>query len=305
VVRDVLTAPRVSVIVLTWNGRRWIDHCLRSLRATAYPELTVRVVDNGSCDGTGDLAAAHPGVVLDRRPRNIGFASGNNVGIRAALAAGADYVALLNQDTWVEPGWLAPLVEAAQADPSVGVLSPTQLTYEGDDLDPGFARAFDGPPEARVHEVTTVPGAALLVRRAVFETVGLLDPLYFAYFEEADFCRRARARGFRTVVVPAGRIHHWHTLLHPAEMPLRVQVLAVRNQFIFALKDPVAPIRTNLARCLGLWRRELHYCLRHPRGVRGGARRAAALVWILGSLVLNLPRTLRHRALERDHAAYL
>ncbi len=304
-VRETMTAPAVSVVVLTWNGRRWIERCLRSVAATAYPALTVRVVDNGSRDGTGDLVAAFPSVLLDRRPRNLGFASGNNVGIRAALAAGADYVALLNQDTWVEPGWLAPLVQAAEADPSVGVLSPVQLTYESDNYDPGFARVFDGTPGDAVREVTSVPGAALLVRRTVFETVGLLDPIYFAYFEEADFCRRARARGFRTVVVPAGRVHHWHALLHPAEMPLRVQVLSVRNQFIFALKDPVAPIRTNLARCLGLWRRELHYCLRHPRGFRGGARRATALAWILVSLVLNLPRTLRHRALERGRAAYL
>jgi GT2 family glycosyltransferase len=305
-VRPVTTAPRVAVIVLAWNGRRWIDRCLRSLAATAYPALTVQVVDNGSRDGTPDLvAAAFPHVLLDRRPRNLGVAAGNNVGIRWALAAGADYVGLLNQDTWVEPGWLAPLVRAAEADPTIGVLSPLQLTYESDAPDPGFARVVADLPGDGIREVPTAPGAALLVRRGVFEKVGLFDPLYFAYFEEADFCRRARAQGFRTVVMPAGRIHHWHSLLHPAEMPLHTQLLSVRNQFIFALKDPVPPIRINLVRCAGLWRRELAYCLRHPRGVRGGAARAAALAWIFVSLALNLPRALRHRAQERGRAAYL
>ncbi len=298
--------PRVTVVVLAWNGRRWIDRCLTSLAATAYPALTVLVVDNGSRDGTHDeVATRFPAVLLDRRPRNLGFAGGNNVGIRAALRAGAEYVALLNQDTWVEPGWLAPLVEAAEADPGIGILSPAQLTYEGDGYDPGFEKILDGAPGERVREVPTAPGAALLVRRRVFETVGLLDPIYFAYFEEADFCRRARCHGFRTVVVPAGRIHHWHGLVHYAEMPLRLQLLSVRNQFIFALKDPDASTAKALARCLALWRREAAYCLRHPRGLRGGVVRAAALAWAAVSLVACLPRVLRHRALERRAAAYL
>jgi GT2 family glycosyltransferase len=305
-VPPVTRAPRVAVVVLTWNGRRWVDRCLRSLAETAYPALTVLVVDNGSEDGTADLvASAFPHVLLDRRPRNLGVAAGNNVGIRRALAAGADYVGLLNQDTWVERGWLAPLVAAAESDPTIGVLSPLQLTYESDDPDPGFARVMAQAPGDGVRDVPTAPGAALLVRRRVFEEVGLLDPLYFAYFEEADFCRRARAHGFRTVITTAGRIHHWHSLAHPAEMPLRAQLLSVRNQFIFALKDPAEPLRANLARCVGLWRRELAYCLRHPRGVRGGAARAAALAWTLGSFTLNLPRALRHRAQERSGAAYL
>lgn len=299
-------APSVVAIVLTWNGRPWIQRCLESLSGTKYPALSIHVVDNGSRDGTPDeIAARFPHVRLTRQRRNLGFAAGNNVGIRAALRAGAGYVALINQDTWVEPGWLAPLVEVAEADPSVGIASPAQLAYDGDDYDLNFESALRGRPGGQVIEVPAIPGAALLVRRRVFEEVGLFDPIYFAYFEENDFCRRARVRGWRTVVVPAGRIHHWHRLLHPSEMPLRIQILSLRNQFVFALKDPEAGVWTALRRCLELGRQEVRYCLRHPRGLRRGAARAAALAWIAVWLGVNFPRVLRHRSLERRMAAYL
>lgn len=300
------SAPAVAAIVLSWNGRRWVDRCLTSLAATAYPSLTIHVVDNGSRDGTPEgIAARFPGVRLIRRARNLGFAAGNNVGIRAALAAGAEYVALLNQDTWVESGWLTPLVNAIEADHGIGIVSPAQLAYDGDDDDPGFARVLEGVPDGAVREVPSAPGAALIIRREVLQAVGLFDPVYFAYFEEVDLCRRARAHGFRTVVVPAGRIHHWHGLVHHGEMPLRAQLLSIRNQFIFALKDPaVAPV-TALARCLALWRREVLLCLRHPRGLRGSLERGAALAWAATSLAVNLPRVLHHRAVERRPGAYL
>ena len=299
-------APKVVAVVLSWNGRRWIQRCLDSLSATAYPALGIHVVDNGSRDGTPEeIAARFPHVLLTRQRRNLGFAEGNNAGIRAALRAGADYVALLNQDTWVEPGWLTPLIEVAEADPGIGILSPAQLSYEGDTYDPNFEKIVHGYPGGPVIDVPTVTGAALLVRRKVFEQVGLLDPIYFAYFEEVDFCRRARIRGWRTAVVPAARIHHWHGLLHPAEMPLHIKILALRNQFVLGLKDPEASTWANLRHCLALWRREVGYCLRHPRGLRGGAARAAALAWVAVWLLVNLPRVLYHRALERRRGAYL
>ncbi len=299
-------APRVFAIVLSWNGRRWIRRCLESLVGTVYPELHICVVDNGSRDGTPEeIEARFPHVHLIRLKRNLGFAGGNNVGIRAALQTGADYVVLLNQDTWVEPDWLKPLVEPAEADTSIGILSPAQLVYEGNSYDQNFDRLLHGCPKGQIIEVPRVIGAALLVKRQVFETVGLFDPIYFAYFEETDFCRRARLRGFRAVVVPAGRIHHWHGLLHPEEMPLQTKILLMRNPFVFALKDPEAGLWTRLGRCLELGYEELQSCVRHPRGLRGGAARGTALAWVALWLVVNLPRVLYHRSLEQGAAAYL
>lgn len=268
--------------------------------------MAVHVVDNGSTDGTAEeVAARFPKATLTRLGRNLGFAEGNNVGIRAALRGEADYVGLLNQDTWVEPGWLAPLIDVAESDPGIGILSPAQLTYDGDACDPNFETILRGRPRGPVVDVPTAPGAALLVRRRVFEEIGLFDPLYFAYFEEADFCRRARFRGFRTVVVPAGRIHHRHGLLHPQEMPLRIQLLSLRNQFVFALKDPEASTAANLRQCLVLWGREVRYCFKHPSGWQKGGARALALAWISLWLVVSVPRVLHHVRLERRTAAYL
>ncbi len=309
---------KVVAVVLAWNGRRWIGPCLDALLATEYPGLEVLVVDNGSTDGTAELAEAHvPRLRLIRNGRNVGYAAGNNVGVRAALRTGAEFVALVNQDTRVERGWLTPLVEAAVADTRLGVLSPAQWDYEGRTPDPAFlallasvdSRAADalaaGDPVRGPIEAPTAIGAALLLTRALIEAVGLFDPLYFVYFEEADLCRRARRRGFRVVIVPEARVRHWHGLLHPAEMSRLASYLSFRNQFVFELKDPGRPTAGNLRAWLALCGREVEYCLRHPRGVRGGLVRAGALAVAQASVLVNLPRIFVHRARERRGAAHL
>src|SRR5207302_10862351 len=135
-----VTARRVAVVLPTWNGRRWIDRCLGSLRATAYPLSATFVVDNGSRDGTADaVASGFPQVVLIRHRRNLGFAEGANVGVRAALRCGAEFVAVVNQDTWADPKWLTPLVRAAAADPAIGIVTPVQYDYEGRTVEPAQA----------------------------------------------------------------------------------------------------------------------------------------------------------------------
>jgi len=308
----------VVAVVLAWNGRRWIGPCLDALLATEHPGLEVLVVDNGSTDGTAELAEAYvPRVRLIRNGRNIGYAAGNNVGVRAALRTGAEFVVLLNQDTRVERGWLTPLIEAALADTRLGVLSPAQWDYEGRTPDPSFlallasvdsqaARALVAGDAVRGPiEVPTVIGAALLLTRALVQAVGLFDPLYFVYFEEADLCRRARRCGFRVAIVPEARVRHWHGLQHPAEMSRHASYLSFRNQFVFELKDPSRLAAGNLCAWLALCAREVTYCLRHPRGVRGGLLRVGALAVAQAWVLVNLARIFAHRARERRGAAYL
>jgi hypothetical protein len=308
----------VVAVVLTWNGRRWIEPCLDALLASDYPALDVIVVDNGSTDGTlAAVAAYRPRLRLLENGRNLGYAAGNNIGLRAAREAAAEFVALINQDTRVDPGWLTPLVEAAIADDRRGLLSPVQWDYDGRGLDRAFralvAAADPGAAEAlgageRVGGVIAVPtviGAALLLRRRVIEEVGGFDPIYFVYYEEADLCRRARWRGFDAVVVPRSRVYHWHGLDHPADLSRRASLLSLRNQFVYELKDPTRGVGANLGAWLRLGRHEVGRCLRHPRGIRGGAARAGALVLAQGWLLLDLPRILRHRARERRGAAHL
>ena len=297
----------VIAVVPAWNGRRWIGRCLASLIATDHPGLEIIVVDNGSQDDTaGEVARLFPQVTLLRKSRNLGFAEGSNVGIRTALRRGASYVAVINQDAWADPGWLSALLAAAEADPTIAVLTPEQYDYEGREFDPAFAVLMRGRAhQAGFVETDAIIGAAILLRRTMLERVGLFDPLYVAYFEEADLCRRARRAGFRTGVVPGSRVYHWHALAHPGQMSSRASYLSFRNQFVYELKDPVRTGAANLAAWLALCGREIARCLRHPRGSRGGLIRAAALGVSQAWVIANLPRILEHRAVERRGAAYL
>src|SRR5262245_16013706 len=124
--------PLVYIIVLNYNGRRWLEACFDALLATDYPNFRVTLVDNASNDGSVQMARdRYPQVEVIVNPANDGFPEGNNIGIRAALANNADYVVLLNPDTKVEPGWLQELISAGATNPRVGILGEVQHKYAG------------------------------------------------------------------------------------------------------------------------------------------------------------------------------
>lgn len=180
----------------------------------------VIVVDNGSSDGLGDyVAQAWPDVKLVRSPRNLGFAGGNNLGI---LNATGDVVVLLNDDTEPHEDWLAPLEAAFRAHPKLGVAG-CQLLYPGGERIQHLGgivhangltdhvswgeEADDASREPIWCDYAT--GAAMAVRRSVFAEVGTLDEGFFPiYFEEVDFCERARRAGWRCAVIPDSRVVH-------------------------------------------------------------------------------------------------
>lgn len=215
------------MIVLTWNGKALTMDCLKSLMAMAYPNTDVIVVDNHSTDGTADAVRAAWGgrVTLIENPKNLGFAKGNNVGIQHALERGAEWILLLNNDTVVDHGLVDHLVAAADRWPDAGIFGPKiyyaappdQIWFAGGEvfLGRGTARhigirerdmgQYDTP-----HEVDYISGCALMARREVFEKIGGLDPAYEAYFEDTDFCMRARRNGFGVRFVPEGRV--WHRI---------------------------------------------------------------------------------------------
>ena len=117
--------PSVFIVVLNWNGLADTLECVRSLDAIEYQNRTVVVVDNGSANAEADqLEAARPGLIVLRSRENLGYAGGNNLGIRLALERGADYVWLLNNDTIVNPGCVTELVATGERDPQAGILSP-------------------------------------------------------------------------------------------------------------------------------------------------------------------------------------
>jgi GT2 family glycosyltransferase len=207
-------------VVLNWNGG---DDTLAALASLDGVETIC--VDNGSEDGSPDaIAARFPGVELIRTGVNLGFAGGNNVGIRRALARGADWVLLLNNDAVADPDLSAALAAAAVERPDAGVLAckvffaePRDvLMYAGGRVNlrlgywgrqDGFGQRDDGRFDA-LRDVDRATGAAMAVSRAAIERAGLLDESLFAYAEDTDWCLRIREAGFGVVFVPDAKV--WH-----------------------------------------------------------------------------------------------
>ena len=226
-----LPQPAVAAVVVNWNGAALTLACVESLLASRYANLRALVVDNGSTDGSADeIALRLPSAELLRSGRNRGFAGGCNVGIRAALASGADYVLLVNNDAFVAPDMLGELVATLEADAQGGIAGPLicyasdpeLVWYLADDERrwlPVPRRVGSGERAASISParrwVGYVCGCGMLVRRAVFERVGLLDERFFMYFEDADFCQRARGAGFAIWAAPRARM--WHHVSRSAQ----------------------------------------------------------------------------------------
>ena len=216
--------PWVHTVVLNWHATEETLGCLTSLRRQTYARQRIVVVDNGSDEASlGPLRAEGAPWSFIRNPANLGFAGGVNVGIRAALAAGADHVWLVNNDARACPDALAHLVAAAEADPRVGLLSPVIRDLEQRDriefcggrfnplpltfdmtLDPAVYRAWRQERPERIW----LTGTALLIRRAVIDRIGLFDEALFAYYEDNDYSLRAAAAGFHNMVAEAATVLH-------------------------------------------------------------------------------------------------
>lgn len=239
--------PRVAIVVLNWRQVDDTLACLESLRGLDYPCYQVVVVDNGSADGSAErIRECFANVKLIENTRNLGFAGGNNIGIDYSLDAGVDYVLLLNSDTEVAPDLLRQLIVAAEADPSIGMLGPKIYYHEKANViwsaggtlsrygEPGHLRVdeLDEHQADGVQDVDYVTGCALLVRRDVIKQIGPLDERFFIYFEEAEWCSRARKAGFRVVYVP--RATMWHKIRMDARIHSRRYVyLMARNRLLF------------------------------------------------------------------------
>jgi hypothetical protein len=216
--------PSVAAIVLNYNGREVTLQALASLTALDHRPLEIVVVDNGSTDGSYEaVAAAFPEVTQLRTEVNLGPAGGANLGVRHALDRGHDYLLILNNDIEVAPDMVTEMVRAAESDPAIGVVGPKAYFYWDRERiwTAGGRIAFreavtkergTGEPDRgqfdRDEETGYVNGCAQLVKRAVFEEVGLWDPIYHLSFEDADFCLRARRAGWRSWYAHRARL--WH-----------------------------------------------------------------------------------------------
>ena len=240
--------PLVYVIVLNFNGGKWIDACFKALLATDYSNFTAVFVDNASEDESVNLIQSFPEVEIIANKTNCGFVMGNNPAISSALEAGADYVVLLNPDTKVEPTWLRELISVGESESRIGILGAVQLRYENDEFNSwtlSNARAH----LAELRDLQTAPGwisvgwvegSCFAVKRRVFERVGLLDPIYHTFYEELDFCRRAICSGFEVALVPRSRYHHYRGGSWKANARIKRErtYRYDRGHLIYRLTDP-------------------------------------------------------------------
>ena len=210
----------LSIVIVSFNARDDLSRCLQSLHdappATAHEII---VVDNRSTDGSADAARRWPGVRVIEAGRNLGFAGGNNVGIRASTGTN---LLLLNSDTIVPPGGIDGLLSALDRHADVSVVGPRLVDVSGH-AELSFGAMVSPLAQIRQQRIARgdvdaytrserypdwVTGACLLVRRADAEAAGLLDERYFMYMEDVDFCAAIRARGRRVLFTPAVEVTH-------------------------------------------------------------------------------------------------
>lgn len=217
----------IFAIVVTYNGIKWIDRCLRSLLSSSVT-VEVLVIDNASTDNTVQhIKSCYPQVQLFCAGKNLGFGGGNNLGLKKALDNNARYCFLLNQDAWVETTTIESLVVAQEQQPAFGILSPVHLNGAGDDYDHDFynylLEAYDksllyqflngNELKGVVLEVPFVNAAAWLISRDCLVKTGGFDPLFFHYGEDDNYAGRATHNNFKTGILLSERM--WHDRERP------------------------------------------------------------------------------------------
>jgi len=271
-----MSRKKVAVVVLHYKEKDLTIKCLKSIDNLRKDfSLTKILVDNDSPEPIGGVEKKFKNIVVLKNSQNLGFAEGNNVGIRYALKNGADWVLILNNDTTMAPDLLIQLIKQGNLINQSGILGPkiyfapgfeyhknryksaqrgkvfwyaggiidwnnVYCSHRGvDEVDRG---QYD--PPAGGEETDFVSGCAMLVKKEVFEKIGLFDPRYFLYLEDVDFCQRAKKAGFKIVYVPQGKVWHYNASSSEVGGGLH-DYFITRNRLLFGMK--YAPLRTKIA----------------------------------------------------------
>lgn len=290
----------VAVIILTWNAAETALDCMRTLTGQTRPPEQILVVDNASTDGTPEgISAQFPAVTLLRNPRNLGFAAGMNVGIRALQQQDEPpaVVVLLNQDTQAAPTWLQELIAAFDSDPQIGAVGCKILYGDGTIQHAGAYLEWPRALAQHVgwHEPDTgqydeckdyeiVTGAALALRMTALTDVGLLDPGYTpAYYEDSDLCWRLRRQDYRIVYNPKAVVTHHESLSITNDLTRSKYYNRGRLRYVlktYSFDDIVGPFLTS----------EIDFVTQHGYTVE-----ARALRWAYIETLGNLPDILAAR----------
>lgn len=247
--------PGVTVVLVNWNGEKYLRSFLPKLFETTYPNFDVLLVDNASADGSlAFVREQYPQIKVVETGSNLGFAAGNNF---ALPYVETQYVLLLNTDVEVTPGWLEPLVQLMEARPETAAVQPKVLSWHdktrfeyagasGGWLDAkGYAfcrgRVFDvAETDAGQYddaaEIFWATGACMMIRRSVIDQLGLFDPKFFAHWEEIDFCWRARNAGYSIWAEPRSVVYHVGGGTLPVSSPRKTR-LNFRNSLLAFVKN--------------------------------------------------------------------
>ena len=214
--------PFVSVIVVNYNGRVYLDECMSSLSVQTYPTIEIIFVDNGSSDSSCEYVEKNfPSVKIIANNENLGFAKGNNIGIKAAKG---ELIATLNNDTKVTSRWVEELVDAINSDANVGMCASKMLfmknvefidstgiciSRSGACWDRGMFERDNGQYES-IDEVFGPCAGAAMYRKSMLEEIGLFDEDFYAYMEDVDLAFRGRLRGWKCLYVPEAVVFHVH-----------------------------------------------------------------------------------------------
>lgn len=243
------STPRVSVIILNWNGLKNTIGCLESLKKIKYPNYEIIVVDNGSKGNeAGILEEKYKGYIrLIRNKENLGFAEGNNKGIKLAWG---QYIFILNNDTKVDRNCIERLVEVAERNSQIGMVAPKIMSLRNQKLidSVGINIYFDGMSRGKgrmeidkgqysqIEEVLLPSGCAALYRKKMLDEIDLFDQDFFAYCEDTDLGLRGRLAGWKAVLVPSAVVYHYYSGT-VGEYSNFKAFLVERNHFWVALKN--------------------------------------------------------------------
>jgi GT2 family glycosyltransferase len=217
--------PFVSIIIVNFNGKRFLKECLSTVLETNYPRFEVIFVDNASTDKSVDFVSSefneNKCLTLIKNGENVGFGPANNIGFKQAKG---DYIVFLNNDTSVEPEWLATLVDALEKDETIGLASSLFLNMDGqtvqtagilkcDYMLPGYwiemNRDYFKVAFPKVFEISSVMGAAMIAKRKFLMQIGVFDPKYFYYYDDDYLSFRTWLAGKRVVTVSGSRVRHF------------------------------------------------------------------------------------------------
>lgn len=248
--------PKVSIIIVNWNKKEDTIHCLSSLKNISYQNFKIVVVDNGSTDGSQKAIKANfPEVELIENEKNLGVCKGNNIAIKKELKEKTDYILLLNNDTVIkEPNFLDILVNYADKKKEIGIVGPKTFYYKTNIIQfgggkinnfLGFAiHMYKGVNEKNFniktpYEVDYISSCCLLIKKEVIRKVGLLDPIFFAYYDDTDWCFRAKKAGYKIILVPESTIFHQNYSIYKTNNKLNSikSYYLARNAIIFGRKN--------------------------------------------------------------------